>query len=833
MSYGSNNREEEVKNRLRKDYFNAYDTGQEVTDIDFAVAVPDAAHKKADTEWLLWAEAKNGTSSDTTESLIQLILTIGKASLHEKLMPPKYLGAFDAAKIAFIPYDEVMEVFAQNDFNWNVQPSDHSTKEFKQLAKLLMKQMKERLQTYDYEKDSKNLKRFIAKAFKFKAGTTQIQITKTNYVHIFHKWLAVVKPTINCYWGNAREFNIYERDFFLADMLSKNNSTLKERLRVLFSNDRYIVRRGGSVIGGLDLTEIYFTDAPKHGKDGLAHHQFWSRYKRPPHKAYWDFMITRTDLLVLPNSRSYKGAFFTPETWVAKSHEYLRDCLGDNWQNDYYIWDCTAGTGNMEAGLTNKSNVWASTLDESDVDVMRDKAALGANLLKSHIFQFDFLNDPFDKLPDNLRKIIENENDRKRLIIYFNPPSAEAGSPLGKKPKKGVSNQTKTHDDYAAGLGSYAKRELGAQFLMRIYREIPDCTIGIFAKLKILQSPYFKTFRHNFKAKLLKMFIVPANTFDNVTGQFPYGFMVFDTKVKEVFRQTVTDVYDAKSQPLPGKSIFSYDDSPLLNDWLRPTWGKGGLELGRLVCNGNDFSQQNTIVIQSIPSNNTSTFFKPIYPENLIMSCIYLAVRKCVPATWMNDRDQYLYPNDGWKEDREFQGDCLAYALFNNVIQSKYGVNYWIPYTEEEVGAKDSFRSHFMHDFILGRKSREELDLFSNEGAYAKEQTLGEDFKTPEEKPEIPRSPIDFSGEAKAVLDAGRRLWQYYQSQDGANADASYYDIRLHFQGSKANKAGKEQMNVTSDDAHYTKLIADLRQCIKTLAAKIEVKVYKYEFLKR
>lgn len=466
MAYDSSIREEEIKNRLRKDYFSAYDAEHELGDIDFAVAVPDADHKKAETEWLLWAEAKKGSGNDVVESFVQLVLTIGKARTYDKHMPPKYLGAFDAEKIAFVPYEQVMEVFTLNDFNWKVVPSDHKTKEFRQLQKLLGKHISRHMQVYLYDKDGKDLRKFIARTFKYKAGVTQIQINKTNYTHVFHKWLEVVKPTISCYWDNAKAFNIYERDFFLADLLSKNNSTIKERLRVLLNKDRYVVRRGASIMGGLDWTVIYFTDAPEHGKDGLAHQQFWNRYKRPPKKIYWDFMVERTDLLVPPNVRSYKGAYFTPEIWVAKSHDYLRDCLGEDWQQKYFIWDCTAGTGNMEAGLTNKYNVWASTLDESDVDVMRDRATHGANLLESHIFQFDFLNDPFDKLPDGLRRIIENDADRRRLVVYFNPPSAEAGSSVGKVKKVGVSNSTKVHDDYGAGLGSYAKRELGAQFLV-------------------------------------------------------------------------------------------------------------------------------------------------------------------------------------------------------------------------------------------------------------------------------------------------------------------------------------------------------------------------------
>jgi hypothetical protein len=37
------------------------------------------------------------------------------------------------------------------------------------------------------------------------------------------------------------------------------------------------------------------------------------------------------------------------------------------------VWDCAAGTGNLLTGLTNKYNIWASTLDTQDVDVMYER----------------------------------------------------------------------------------------------------------------------------------------------------------------------------------------------------------------------------------------------------------------------------------------------------------------------------------------------------------------------------------------------------------------------------------------------------------------------------
>jgi hypothetical protein len=87
--------------------------------------------------------------------------------------------------------------------------------------------------------------------------------------------------------------------------------------------------------------------------------------------------------------------------------------------------------------------------------------------------------------------------------------------------------------------------------------------------------------------------------------------------------------------------------------------------------------------------------------------------------------------------------------------------------------------------------------------------------------------PLKFSLEASAVFDAGRELWKYYHSQPKADANASFYEIREHFQGRKANG----NMNTKSADAKYNELIGILRENLKILAKKIEPKVYKYGFL--
>jgi hypothetical protein len=122
------------------------------------------------------------------------------------------------------------------------------------------------------------------------------------------------------------------------------------------------------------------------------------------------------------------------------------------------------------------------------------------------------------------------------------------------------------------------------------------------------------------------------------------------------------------------------------------------------------------------------------------------------------------------------------------------GVNHWIPFTEKQVGAKEKFESNFMSKFL-------------------KDKT--------------------FSPEATAVLDEGRELWRYYhvkiKTNNPASVNASFYDIREFFQGRKENTG---TMNTKSEDETYNALIKTLREKQKTLAKKIEPKIYEYGFLR-
>lgn len=817
-------REEETKNALRDKFFQDYDATPILGDVDFAVTSRrdnPAQQELFEREWFLWAEAKKGSSHSIVDSFIQLIITIGKAHTHEKHMPPMFLGAFDAEKIAFIEFHHVVSIFYQNDFNWNITPSNHQTKEFKQLKTMLEGTLHEHIATFNLNKDEKALRQFIKKNFRDGRKTDGVSITRNNYLFVFQRWVEEVKPTINVDWNDIPATRV--ADFFFADLISRGDYTLRSDLAVVLRGDEYKILEQIMQSGKMLFSECTFTDEMR------AYRAFWNKYKRPPRQEAIDIILERRDLLIPHDLRQYQGAFFTPPQWVELSQRYLADELGEDWQQQYYVWDCCAGTGNLLFGLTEPYRVWASTLDHGDVQVMKNRAADGElNLLEKHIFQFDFLNDSFDDLPDSLRAVINDPEKRKRLVVYINPPYAEASnaraiSGLGQA-KTGVA-QSIIKERYKKEL-KRAANEVFAQFYVRVIRELTNAILANFSTIKILQSSNFQIIRQFFPAKLKKLFLVPAYTFDNVNGHFPIGFHIWETSNPEPFKEIVADVYNSKGECEGEKIISSPQEGKYIVAFIRKYYDREHEHIAYLRFLGTDVQTINSVFLTLQPSDSDIKKVSGnwVTRENMLYFCIYFAVRHSIEATWLNDRDQFLYPNDGWQTDYEFQTDCLIYALFSNAnnIRSSHGVNHWIPFTEAEVGAQDNFASHFMSDYLNGTHAVDTPSSQTNLFDSQSEQEQATDYR-----------PLDhLSTEADAVLTAGRNLWQYYHQQPGANPNASYYDIRLHFQGTKVTKSGKEQMNTESADPTYTTLLNVLRQAMKQLAAHIEPKVYQYGFLK-
>ena len=757
--------------------------------IDFLVYSP---LRSLYNESFLWAEAKREIT-DVHRMFAQLLLTIKKTYDKGDLLPPKFLSVFDNQKIIFVEFHHVLSIFDVTDFNWNERPSAVSDKTIQVVKKFLDTTT---LIEFKFKADEKELKEFIKTNFVIGSiDTVKIQITKNNFIRIFYKWAAEVCPTI-IFHSESQNVNIADGDFFLADVLSKDNVSLYKELHILLQGDYYrvSVEKKSSLV-----QEVFFNDG------GKAHQRFWETYQRPPKEEYHTYMKSRRELLIPAKVRERKGSFFTPQIWVEKSQEYMAKVFGENWQEEYYIWDCCAGTGNLLVGLVNKNNIWASTLDDPDVSTMRDYTDHGLNLDRTHIFQFDFLNDEFlpqskgGKMPDSLYKVISDPKTQKKLIVYINPPYAEATSSatVSKtgKHKAGVTTRYAICEQLNPLIGK-ATNDMLALFLGRICRDLPVCFLANFSKIKYLNSTNFKQFREFFRADFKGGFLAPSRSFDNVKGHFPIGFTIWTLEQKKELSIVSFDVFDIKGNFAGKKRIFCKLPKNI-NRWIKEYDVKNTSKIiaGFMGNYAPDFLHIHRPYITVAEGTHHINYFA-FTGQNFIEGCIYFTVRSVVDHTWLNDRDQFLSPTDAWQRDKGFQMNCLIYTLFHsqNRIKSAEGINHWIPFSAMEVGAKQEFKSTFMSDYLHNRK---------------------------------------WSKEAKAVFEAGKVLWTYYHQTIRDNnywlTDASLYEIREYFKGRDENG----RLKTKSNDERFNELDAALRSALKNLAVKIQPKVYEYGFLRK
>ncbi|GAA8841663.1 hypothetical protein HpRN165_13410 [Helicobacter pylori] len=812
----SNLNEETLKIQIKAEFFKDKKFLYSGDKIDFMLSYK---HPNAILP-ILWGEAKRGNFDDLDKAFTQLLLTIGKHRLYNHHTPP-YLCAFDAFRMEFIAFDDtITNFFYESDINFSITPSNHNTEGFKHALDKFKAKCKSHKFVFDFKTQSQECKEFIENNLNSSHLLNKIPIDKNNFFTIYQKWFEAVKPTIDIDWEVAKTKGILDADYYLADLLSDGDKTIIEKLQTILSSSYYKLKRGVNELGKIDFMEIGFTDGQQ------AHKEFWNIYERPPKVEFQAFILERRDLLVPSDVRERKGAFFTPRIWVEKSQEYLAKALGQDYQEDYIIWDCAGGTGNLLNGLTNKANCFLSTLDSNDVAIVKELAAANKlNLLENHVFQFDFLNDDFNKAPKSLQEILKDKEKRKKLIIYINPPYAEAGnkakmSGTGEHKAK-VARNNKTHETYKDLLGSGAN-ELFIQFFMCIYKELNGCIMVSFSTLKYLNSSNFKKFREVFKAKFLEGFMVPADSFDNVKGQFPIGFLVWDTATPPFFLKPTNainlEVFDSLGEFLGYKNIVN-ENVKNIHMWLKQKEKIENMEiLGYIDTPTPDFQGSPSVaIVNNKNSSKRHSVYFAIASSNILFGSVFFSIRHCIKATWQNDRDQFYAPyDDAFQNDSEFKNNCLIFMLFHtqNRITSTQGINHFIPFSEDEVEPKERYSSHALLDFLKGRIKKEGDSLFLN----AKKEN----------------KPLKFSQSASRVLDTGREIYRHYHKQDFTNphynANASLYDIKEFFQG--RNAQGKLNLPAKAKDEHYKQLYANLQDALKDLAKEIQPKVYEYGFLR-
>jgi len=166
-------------------------------------------------------------------------------------------------------------------------------------------------------------------------------------------------------------------------------------------------------------------------------------------------------------------------------------------------------------------------LEQSDIDTA-EQMGYNPEAVK---FQYDFLNDPSEKLPQGLKDAIKSG---KEILFLINPPYATANN-MGTKEgdhKGGVSDTMVGEKMKADGWGK-STQNLYAQFLYRIYKiqELnKNVKIGIFCPPLFLSGGSYNKFREKFftQFEFKKGFLFEASHFSDVKNNWGISFTVFD-----------------------------------------------------------------------------------------------------------------------------------------------------------------------------------------------------------------------------------------------------------------------------------------------------------------
>ena len=264
-----------------------------------------------------------------------------------------------------------------------------------------------------------------------------------------------------------------------------------------------------------------FGEVPVKTREGYE--SFFAHFASSYSPSQKEKLTSVVDRLVEDVTRRKQGEFFTPAIWVDKAHEYIASVYGENWKEEYVVWDPAWGTGNLTRDYKFKE-LYVSTLNQSDIDTANQ---MGYNP-EATKFQYDFLNDDYEKLPGGLREAIE---EGRQIIVLMNPPYGKGIGGISGGASKG-SGKTKINELMLSEKWGKGSENLYSQFIYRVYKiDKGSLNICLFSPPLYLSGSSYSNFREKLftKFEFVKGFIMDAANFADVKS-WGLSFSVLSNK---------------------------------------------------------------------------------------------------------------------------------------------------------------------------------------------------------------------------------------------------------------------------------------------------------------
>lgn len=502
--------------------------------------------------------------------------------------------------------------------------------------------------------------------FSFKAVADKIR----DLIHDINRYVRVTEHNI------ATIYN-----YFLTKVIKKTksinaNDTVAVFIGVITEKENYYKHPHKKGVIVTPIGEIKVNDDAY-----KAFIQYFERSYTPQEKNRFSEI---SDRLIEDTNRRNKGEFYTPTMFVDHAHDIMSRELGMDWKEEYVVWDASCGSKNLTRDYKFKE-LYCSTLEQAELEIGKRYNQEATS------FQFDFLNDSLDKLPQGLLTALK---ENKPIVFLNNPPYATAGIKEDKHKKgvaKTITNETILND----GIGA-CSQNLYAQFLYRIDMikrrfNLTKCYIALFSPTLYLSGNSWKNFRKVFlnDFKFIDAFTFKASYFADVADNWGIAFSLWEngeTIDKSNFIHTLVDEMDGKLTNVGTKSIYNLDgimtasvwvksqnvketvETPNLSSGLRVKeklykWAKNSI--GYMYNNSNNVDK-NAQEVALFTSCFSGAHGVSILPDNFERVVTLFSARRLVSCNWQNWADEYIAPNTEHEKWSEFVSDSVVYSLFES-----------------------------------------------------------------------------------------------------------------------------------------------------------------------
>jgi len=422
--------------------------------------------------------------------------------------------------------------------------------------------------------------------------------------------------------------------------------------------------------------------------DHKAFVTFFGHFQGEYSPAERERLVAASDRLIEDTKRRWDGAFFTPTAWVDEAHKMLDESLGSDWRDEYVVWDCCWGTGNLTRDYRFKE-LYCSTL-------IADELQLGSKYNPEAVkFQYDFLSEiGLEGLPPEAEGLKRAFAEGRKVLFLVNPPYAASGS-IGmdlNERNKGVADTSVLSAMYKYGQ---SRQQLYAQFFYKM-AELGG-TVAAFTKPLFLTGGSYKKFREFWfgRYRMQAGMLFQASEFADVSGQWGIMFSVWqdgqdDRTEWTIFLNRSSDDLECPVEAFGEKVLYNLDGKTPCSKWVR-TEVKGikthdapqissALNVkpsgrGRLVDSAIGYMQNHSNTVYYNPNfcclvsgcfsgaNGLS-----VIPANFRKCCALFTARRTIigkHANWINDKDEYEAPNEQHPDYEQWNTDAIVYALFN------------------------------------------------------------------------------------------------------------------------------------------------------------------------